>query len=131
MCLRDFFNNGLAHTSPLFCELSSRASFGSRRTLRLSLFPVRQRGSPRTLRPQRAFLSALCVDLFAAPCAFFTRLSAFISAISLLTELAFSKFQIASFNFCCAAGDSTPSASAANFSSITALLSGLRGSPLG
>src|SRR5262249_48198047 len=107
--LRDFFNDGLRHGS----IPDSRPRLSGRAKLGYLLFCISGRGLA-----------------FADGC-FFPLISAFISAMSLLTEPIFSRLQIASFNFFCADDDSTPSASAENFSSISRSLSGFLGSPLG
>src|SRR5581483_7599066 len=68
-----------------------------------------------------AYLFFLVFTFFAgaATAAFFSRISAFISVMRLDTDSSFSNAQIASLSFFCAPPVRTPSASAANFSSIS------------
>lgn len=72
-------------------------------------------------RAQYGELSAASTSIpcYVVAADFFLLVVAFISDISLLTESMFSRFQIASFSFFWALVDKTPSANAANFSSIS------------
>src|SRR5271154_5779181 len=107
--LRDFFNDGLGHrVLPALTNSRFLASLGM----------TNLRAQVKSKHCKQCFYGRFLLFAFVAA-GFFVRTSAFMRAISLLTDPVFSRPQMASFSFFWAFGDSTPSASAANFSSTS------------